>query len=138
MSDLIAKVKDMYSAFSRGDIATIIANMADDVRWENEAPAELLSSGIRHSPKGVGEFFMDLAGQGSDHNRQMTEFFSNGDAVAAFGRYQGTFKSTGIRIDTPVAHYFKFREGKVVRFVQVSNTGASLEALHGRAAGASS
>ena len=62
----------------------------------------------------------------------MTEFFSNDDAVAAFGRHQGTIKSTGILVDTPVAHYFKFRDGKVVRHVQLTNTGAALEAIGGR------
>ncbi len=64
----------------------------------------------------------------------MTEFFSTDDAVAAFGRYQGTIKSSGILVDTPEAHYFKFRDGKVVRHVQLTNTGATLEALHGRSA----
>jgi ketosteroid isomerase-like protein len=58
----------------------------------------------------------------------MTEFFSNGDAVAAFGRYQATVKATGVRVDTPVAHYFKFRNGKVVRYINIINSGAFLEA----------
>ena len=57
----------------------------------------------------------------------MTEFFSTSDAVAAFGRYQATVK-TGIRIDTPVAHYFKFRDGKVSRYVNFINSAAFVEA----------
>jgi ketosteroid isomerase-like protein len=55
MPDLISKVKEFYAAFSRGDIATILASVADDVTWEYEAPSEVLSSGIRHSPKEVAE-----------------------------------------------------------------------------------
>jgi len=136
MSDLIGKVKDFYAAFSRGDIATILASVADDVTWEYEAPAELLSSGIRHSPKEVAEYFSAIAAQSVDHNLEMTDFFATEDTVAAFGRYQGTVKTTGIRVDTPLAHYFKFRDGKVTRHVQLSNTGATLEAIRGRAAGA--
>jgi uncharacterized protein len=136
MSDLIGKVKGFYAAFSRGDIATILSSVADDVSWEFEAPADLLSSGIRHSPKEVAQYFTAIAGQSIDHKLEMTEFFSSDDAVAAFGRYQGTIKATGIRVDTPLAHYFKFRDGKVIRFVQLSNTGATLEAIRGRAAGA--
>jgi hypothetical protein len=136
MSDLITKVKGLYAAFSRGDIATILESVADDVSWEYEAPSEVLSAGVRHSPKEVAEYFSAIAGQIVDHSLEMADFFSGDDAVAAFGRYQGTIKSTGIRVDTPLAHYFKFRDGKVVRHVQLSNTGAILEAIRGRAMGA--
>ena len=134
MSDLINKVKELYAAFGRGDIASILASVADDVSWEYEAPSEILSSGIRRSPKEVGEYFSAIAGQTVDHKLEMTDFFSNDNAVAAFGRYQGTIKSSGIRVDTPLAHYFKFRDGKVVRHVQLSNTGAFLEAIRGAGA----
>jgi uncharacterized protein len=138
MSDLITKVKGFYAAFSRGDIATILASVADDVSWEYEAPPEILSAGIRHSPKEVAEYFSAIANQATVHNLEMTDFVASDDAVAAFGRYQGTIKATGIRVDTPLAHYFKFRDGKVVRHVQLSNTGALLEATRGRDAGATS
>ncbi|HEX4772573.1 MAG TPA: nuclear transport factor 2 family protein [Bryobacteraceae bacterium] len=131
MSDLITKVKEFYAAFSRGDIDTILKNVADDVIWEYEAPPELLNSGIRHSRQEVAEYFSAIAGQTTDHHLEMTEFFVSGDAVAAFGRYQGTIKATGIRVDTPLAHYFKFRDGKVVRHVQLANTAAMLEAVRG-------
>jgi ketosteroid isomerase-like protein len=136
MPDLVSKVKELYAAFGRGDVAAIVANVADDVSWEFEAPPELLSSGIRRSPKEVAEYFMALASQSVDPNLQMTDFFSSDDAVAAFGRFQGTVVPSGIRVDTPVAHYFKFRDGKIVRHIQITNTGASLEAIRGRAAGA--
>jgi ketosteroid isomerase-like protein len=136
MPDLIGKVKEFYSAFGRGDIAAIIAGVAEDVSWEFEAPAELLTSGIRRSPRGVAEYFTALVGENSDHNLEMTEFLSGPESVASFGRYQGTVKATGIRVDTPVAHYFKFRDGKVVRFVQLTNTAATLEAIRGHAASA--
>jgi ketosteroid isomerase-like protein len=138
MSDLINKIKELYAAFSRGDLATILASLADDVTWEFEAPPELLASGIRHSPKEVAEFFVALSAQSADHHLEMTEFLSNDDAVAAFGRFQGTIKSNGIRIDTPVVHYFKFRNGKIIRHMQLSNTAATLEALRGRSASATS
>lgn len=132
MSDLISKVKGYYAAFSRGDVAVIIAGLADNVSWEYEAPSEILSSGTRRSPQEVSEYFSALAGQAENHNLQMTDFLSSDDSVAVFGRYQGTVKATGIRVDTPVAHYFKFRDGKIVRFVQLSNTAATLEAIQGR------
>ena len=135
MPNLIDTVKSLYTAFARGDIAAVLEMMADDVSWEYEGPAELPTSGIRRSPKGVAEFFSAAAAQSSDLKLEMTEFFSTDDAVAAFGRYRATVKATtGIRVDSPLAHYFKFRDGKISRFVQLSNTGAMVEAIHGRTA----
>ena len=134
MSDLIDKVKGFYADFSNGKIDSILASVADDVSWEFEAPPELLNHGIRHSPEEVAQYFSLIADQNTDQHLDMTEFFSTGDTVAVFGRYQATIKSSGIRIDTPLAHYFKFRNGKVVRHVQLTNTGAVLEAIRGHAA----
>jgi ketosteroid isomerase-like protein len=58
----------------------------------------------------------------------MTEFLASGDAVAVFGRYSATVRATGVRVDTPVGHYFKFRDGKIVRYVNLINTAAFVEA----------
>ncbi len=128
MSDLIDKIKDIYAAFGRGDIAAILASMTDGVSWEFEAPAALSWSGIRHSPAEAAGFFAGLAAEQADPHLEMTEFFSSGDAVAAFGRYQATVKATGIRVDTPVAHYFKFRGGKIARYINIINSAAFVEA----------
>jgi ketosteroid isomerase-like protein len=136
MADLIDKIKDIYAAFGRGDIATILASMTDDVSWEFEAPAAISWSGIRHTPKEAAGFFAGIAAEHEDPNLEMTKFFSTSDAVAAFGRYQATVKATGIRVDTPVAHYFQFRDGKIARYMNIINSAAFLEAGRGAAAGA--
>lgn len=134
MANLTDTVKSLYAAFAQGNIAAIRGMMTEDVSWEYEAPSALATSGIWRSPSGVAEFFSAVASQSSDLNLQMTEFLATGDTVAAFGRYQATVKATGIRIDSPLAQYFQFRDGKIARFVQLSNTGAMLEAIHAPAA----
>jgi len=128
MSDSINKIREIYAAFGRGDIATILQSLTEDVSWEFEAPVELSWSGVRHTPREVAGFFSGIAAEHADPKLEMTEFFSTGDAVAAFGRYQATVKATGIRVDTPVAHYFKFRDGKIARYINIVNSGAFVEA----------
>lgn len=128
MSDLVNKIKDIYAAFGRGDITTILASLTDDVSWEFEAPVELSWSGIRKTPQEAAGFFAGIAAEHIDPILKMTEFFSTSDAVAAFGRYQATVKATGILVDTPVAHYFKFRDGKIARYINFINSGAFLQA----------
>jgi len=73
-----------------------------------------------------------IAAEHADPKLEMTEFFQSGDAVTAFGRYQATVKVSGVRVDSPVAHYFKFRYGKVARYVDIVNSGAFLEAASTR------
>jgi ketosteroid isomerase-like protein len=136
MSELITRVKEMYAAFGRGDVEAILANVSDDVSWEFEAPALLSWSGIRRGPKEAAGFFSGIAAEHADPKLEMTEFLATEDAVAAFGRYQATVRSTGIRVDAPVAHYFKFRDGKVSRYINLTNSGAFVEAARAQRAGA--
>ncbi len=128
MSDLVGKIKEIYSAFGRGDIAAILENATDDVSWEFEAPAVLTWGGLRHGKAEAAGFFSALAAEQSDPVLKMTEFFASGDAVAAFGRYDATVRATGTRVSTPVAHYFKFRDGKIARYINIINTAAFVEA----------
>jgi ketosteroid isomerase-like protein len=76
----------------------------------------------------VAGFFSGIAAEHADPVLKMTEFFSSDDAVAAFGRYDATLRATGVRVSTPVAHYFKFQDGKIVRYINYINTGAFVEA----------
>ena len=131
MADLISKVKELYSAFGRGDAATILGSMTDDCSWEFEAPKEISWGGNRRGPKEAAGFFTGIAAEHADPVLKMTEFLESGDAVAAFGRYDMTIRATGKPVSTPVAHYFKFRDGKVSRFMNFTNTAAIVEAQKG-------
>ncbi|MGB6200110.1 MAG: nuclear transport factor 2 family protein [Candidatus Acidiferrales bacterium] len=129
-------VQDLYAAFSRGDIATVMAGLADDVVWESEGTAVLKASGIRHGKTETMGFFAALAEDSTDTKLTVTEYVASGDVVMTMGRFAGTAKVTGKKYDTAMAHYWKFRDGKVVRFVTFSNTAALVEALTPLSAGA--
>lgn len=45
-----------------------------------------------------------------------------GDTVLSQGRYRGTVKATGKRLDVQVAHVWDVRDGKIVRFQQYVDT----------------
>lgn len=38
-------------------------------------------------------------------------------------------KATGKKFNSPIAHYWKFRDGKVFRYIGFSDTAAAVEAL---------
>jgi ketosteroid isomerase-like protein len=75
MSDRINLIKDIYAAFGRGDIFTILASLTDDVSWEFEAPAELSWSGIRRGPREAAGFFSGIAAEHADPKLEVVEFF---------------------------------------------------------------
>ena len=136
MSDLIARVKEIYAAFDRGDIDEILASMTEDVSWEFEAPAEITWGGVRKGREEAAGFFVGIAAEHGNPLLQMTAFFADGNKVAAFGRYDATVLASGIRVSTPVGHYFEFRDGKISRYINLVNTGVFVEAARTAAAAA--
>ena len=128
MSDLVAKVKDMYAAFGRGDLDGIMQHVADDVLWESEGPAELGFTGIRHGKQETLGFFEGIAREHVDPKLTMKDFVASGDSVAVFGRYEFTSARGGRRVNSPVGHLFQFRDGKVARYINLVNTADYVQA----------
>ena len=56
----------------------------------------------------------------------MKHFIASGDEVAVFGRYECTVNATGKHVDSPIAHYWRFRDGKAVANTNIVNTAAYL------------
>src|SRR5258708_8265448 len=132
MSDLASTVQEIYSAFGRGDVPAILARLADDVVWETEGPAIISFTGTRHGIAETKGFFDAI---GKDHSNPvltMTDFVASGDTVAAIGRYEATMKATGKRVSSPVAHYWKFHDGKVARRLSRRCSGNLTGRLRGR------
>jgi ketosteroid isomerase-like protein len=101
----VTTMQELYAAFGRGDIATVLAGLADDIVWESEGPASLKTSGIRHGKSETMGFFAALAEEGLNPHLTISEFVASGDAVMTIGRYTATSRTTGKKFDTPIAHY---------------------------------
>jgi ketosteroid isomerase-like protein len=127
MSDLVATVKEMYAAFGRGDVDGIMRHVADDVLWESEGPEELGFTGVRHGRQESLGFFQGITREHADPKLTMRDFVASDDSVAVFGRYEFTLKRSGRRVNSPVGHLFQFRDGKVVRYINLVNTADYLQ-----------
>lgn len=136
MNQNIETVKQMYAAFSRGDVPSIMAHLADDVVWGFEANDKLSWAGIRHGKEDALGFFTGLAKDLVDHKLEMTEFLADGDVVASFGHYSAAVRKNGIVVHSPVAHYFRFHNGKVVEYRNFANSAAFSDAMSTEAASA--
>jgi ketosteroid isomerase-like protein len=131
--DLIRKV---YAAFAAGDAPTILANVADDAPWINYGPPSVPYAGSRAGKAQIVEFFQAIANSTTGGVVEADDFVAQGDKVVATGRYRATVRNTGIEIDTPIAHVFTVRNGKIVKWEGYSDTAQVADAHTGKAAAA--
>jgi len=135
--DNIGIIRKIYVAFGAGDVQTILDAVTDDAAWINHGPATIPYAGSRSGKAQVREFFQAIADATTRAKVIPENFVAQGDVVVATGRYQATVRDTGAAIDTPLAHFFTIRNGKIARWEGFSDS-AQVAAAHsmGKAAGA--
>jgi uncharacterized protein len=89
-------IRGMYSAFSRGDVAGVLAALAPDIVWV-EAEG-FPSAGTYTTPDDVlHKVFMRLAAEWEAFSATPREYVCDGSSVVAIGDYSGTCKATARR-----------------------------------------
>jgi ketosteroid isomerase-like protein len=123
-------VKDIYEAFGRGDVPAVLGAMAADIAW-HEAEG-MPYGGVYHGGEAVAQnVFGPITQDVADFAVTPEEFIASGDTVAAVVRYTGTGKTTSEKLDLPVVHVWKVRDGKVQQFRQFIDTAKFLEVVPG-------
>jgi ketosteroid isomerase-like protein len=126
----IAFVQNMYAAFGRGDVPTMLSGMTADIDWHcNGRPADYPTFGKRKGPQEVGEFFKTVAEIGDFSEFTAREFYAAGDHVFVLGHYELTLKKNGRHIASDFCHVFAFRDGKVAMLREFLDTAAAAEAF---------
>jgi uncharacterized protein len=77
-------------------------------------------------PSEVLGFFQALVATQQNQKLTTERWVAQGDTVATLGRYSCTV--TGKHFDSPVAHFFTIRDGKISRLVDLGDTAAFAEA----------
>ncbi len=132
----IALIQRIYDAFGRGDVPAILDNLTSDVAWDMEGPSSIPLSGHRKGPAGAKEFFAALGGTQQNQKLTIDEWVAQGDKVATFGTYKATVTATGKTTEGKVAHLFTVKDGKVTRWLGLSDTAAMVDAYTGGASAA--
>ena len=116
-------IEGAYQAFARGDVPYIMNMLSPDVVW---LEAENFIYDDRNpyiGPQAVLEgVFMRLGADFEGFTVTPEEIVADGDTVIGRGRYRGSCRATGKAVDSQFAHVFHFRDGKVVRFLQYTDT----------------
>ena len=132
MSNLTV-VQEIYAAFGRGDVPTILDRLSESVEWEYGAGA----TGIpwletRHGRAGAGEFFSSLSAL--DISKFVPKrFFEGPDLVVVLLDLEATVKANGRRIrEEDEVHIWYFDEkNRVTRFRHRADTQQHLAAYRG-------
>ena len=122
--DNVRLVKNVYDAFGRGDIPTVLAAMSPSIRWYQAENNPYMPSG----EAGVGpdsilnNLFMRLGAEWDGFTVHPRTFHGAGDSIIVEARYSGTYKATGKRMDAQVCHVWDVKDGKLTRFQQYVDT----------------
>jgi ketosteroid isomerase-like protein len=128
MSENADFVHSLYGAFSRGDIATILASLAPDVEWVCEGPASVPFCGTFRGPEQVSKFFAVLATTQSGQKLEIEETCGAGDQVFTINRYSCVVNVSGKKVDARGVHVFTVKNGKVARFLEIFDSAAAADA----------
>ena len=118
--ELIEAAKRGYAAFSAGDAAGAMVDIADDIVWITEGNSAI--SGTASGKQEVGALWAKFAEKG--FRVEPEYWFSDGERVVCLNRTT----LAGEEVDT--ADVLTFRDGKVVKFQSAGDT-ALLERVFG-------
>jgi ketosteroid isomerase-like protein len=116
-------VRQVYEAFARGDVPAVMATLDPAIHWQ-EAEGFAYADGNPYiGPNAVlAGVFGRIAAEWDDFRVKPEQIHATHDGAIALGRYSGTYKATGRRIDAQFAHVWRISGGKLAGFQQYTDT----------------
>ena len=128
MTGTLETVRGFYAALARGDVPATLALLDRAVEW-TEAERFPYYGGTWRGPDAIVKgLFEPLGRDWTSFKVEAESFVCEGEAVVSFGRYVGTHGKTNRSVTAPFAHRWAVRQGRIVRFVQYTDTAKVLEA----------
>jgi uncharacterized protein len=114
-------VRHTYEGSSEVNGRNLLATLSPNIEWtEAEGfPYAGTYIGIEALMEGV---FKRLGSEWAGYRANVHTYLADGDKVAAFGVYSGTFVATGKAMTAPFAHLYKLKDGKIITMHQYVDT----------------
>lgn len=121
-------IRSTYEGSSEENGRNLLAVLSPGIEWtEAEGfPYAGTYVGVEALMKGV---FHRLATEWDGYKAEVHTYLADGDRVAAFGVYSGTYKATGKSMTAHFAHLYELRDGKIIRMQQYVDTAMVRQAL---------
>jgi uncharacterized protein len=120
-------IESIYAAFNRGDVSSIVNQVAPDATWRQ--PATLPWGGDYKGAQGAAEFFTKLASTMRTIRFEPKESIAAGNDVISFGDYEAASLKTGKTASARWAFRWRVENGKVTVFDSYIDTAALAAAL---------
>ena len=114
-------IRNLYDNFAKGDVPGVLGAMDANISW-TEAEG-FLYGGTYIGPNAILEnVFMKFATEWEGFNAVPHEIVDGGDTVVGLGTYSGEYLKTGKSVTVPFAHAWTLKGGKIVKFIQYTDT----------------
>lgn len=114
-------IRATYQGSSAQNGQNLLAALAPDATW-TEAEG-FPYAGTYTGPEAIlAGVFHRLATEWTDYKAEAHTFLEDGDRVAVFGVYSGTYNATGKAMRADFAHLYHLKNGKIASMVQYVDT----------------
>jgi ketosteroid isomerase-like protein len=126
----ISTVKQLYDAFKRRDISSLLDMFTDDAVIHGPAPAGVVPwGGVHDGRKGAAKFFMAVGESLEPQQFELREYIAQGNKVVVLGYQRGKARPTGRPYEIEFVHLWSLRDGRCIEFRVFNDTAALVEAL---------
>lgn len=116
-------IKAAYAALGRNDPSVLFGAMDPSITWTEAEGSPLADRNPYIGPQAVGEgVFARLMAALDSFSVVPDTFIDGGDHVVVLGRYSGTARTGGARLDAPFCHVYRLNGEKVAAFQQYTDT----------------
>jgi ketosteroid isomerase-like protein len=122
-------IRNLYAAFERGDVESVVALMDEKVIWDVPGPATIPFAGHFEGKQGVRKFFASAVSTLDVGEQKVTGFMIQGSKVGALGYERMVVKATGKDYRSNWFHLYTLRNGRIVRFEEFVDTAAQAAAF---------
>lgn len=133
MSANVQTIQNLYTAFGRGDIPTVLSLVSENIDWQFFGPPEVPFAGHYQGRAELANFFT-CVGESiqSIEAFEPREFLDRGDLVVVFGYERVSAKKTGRFWECNFVHLWQFEGNELVRLREFYDTAPMVDAFLGR------
>lgn len=121
-------LETLFAAFNRGDIPFILSHVAEECTLRGTLAPELPYCGNFRGVAGAAKYFEGIAKALEPSELVVDRYVCEGEHAVAVARWRGKARATGKTFDTPLALYFRFRDGKMIDFRGHEDTAVTVAA----------
>lgn len=118
MTSNLDVIRATYEGASDDNGRALMAALAPDARWTEAAGFPYAGTYVGPEAIAAG-VFRRLGSEWIGYRAEVHVYLADGDRVAAFGAYSGTYKATGRAMRASFAHLYRLEGGKIVSMEQI-------------------